>query len=130
VSFPIGFKNGTDGNVGIALDAIRAASKPHHFLGVNKQGLASITNTKGNDLGHVILRGGKSGPNYHPGAIQKVAKELEAVQLPQKIMIDCSHGNSQKKHKNQLLVVKSLVMLFIFSGVGGIIYSHTKEFPV
>jgi 3-deoxy-7-phosphoheptulonate synthase len=109
VSFPVGFKNGTDGNVGIALDAIKAASNSHHFLGVTKQGLAAITNTKGNEFCHVILRGGKSGPNYDEETIASVSSQLKKATLNQKIMVDCSHGNSQKLHKNQLKVVDSLV---------------------
>lgn len=105
----MGFKNGTDGNVGIALDAIKAASNSHHFLGVTKQGLAAITNTKGNEYCHVILRGGKSGPNYDAETVASVNSQLEKASLKQKIMVDCSHGNSQKMHKNQLKVVESLV---------------------
>ncbi len=111
VSFPVGFKNGTDGNVGIALDAIKAASNSHHFLGVTKQGLAAITNTKGNEFCHVILRGGKSGPNYDEETIASVSSQLKKATLNQKIMVDCSHGNSQKLHKNQLKVVDSLVSI-------------------
>jgi 3-deoxy-7-phosphoheptulonate synthase len=111
VSFPVGFKNGTDGNVGIALDAIKAASNSHHFLGVTKQGLAAITNTKGNEFCHVILRGGKSGPNYGKETIASVGSQLKKASLNQKIMVDCSHGNSQKVHSNQLKVVDSLVSI-------------------
>ncbi|KAG0283961.1 hypothetical protein BGZ96_011678 [Linnemannia gamsii] len=79
VSFPLGFKNGTDGNISIAVDAIRAASKPHHFLGVTKQGLAAITNTKGNELCHLILRGGNGGPNYEQEHIASVRAGLISV---------------------------------------------------
>lgn len=109
VSFPVGFKNGTDGNVGIAMDAIHAASHPHHFLGVTKQGLAAITNTKGNESCHIILRGGKSGPNYEAPFVKDVSEQLIKANLPSKIMIDCSHGNSRKNHKNQILVAEDLV---------------------
>lgn len=108
VSFPIGFKNGTDGGVDIALDAIRAASHPHHFLGVTKQGLAAITNTKGNEFCHVILRGGKNGTNFDSESINKVEVALSKAGLGQKIMVDCSHGNSLKNHKNQVKVVDSV----------------------
>ncbi|KAJ3045313.1 3-deoxy-7-phosphoheptulonate synthase [Rhizophlyctis rosea] len=108
VSFPVGFKNGTDGNVDIALDAIHAASHGHHFLGVTKQGLAAITNTKGNDLCHVILRGGKTGPNFEKQYIDEVRGQLAKSKLPEKIMVDCSHGNSSKNHKNQPLVSSNL----------------------
>ncbi|KAF9937649.1 3-deoxy-7-phosphoheptulonate synthase [Modicella reniformis] len=108
VSFPLGFKNGTDGNIAIAVDAIRAASKPHHFLGVTKQGLAAITNTKGNDLCHLILRGGNDGPNYEKEYIEKTRAGLTKAKLPEVIMVDCSHGNSRKQHKNQILVAADL----------------------
>ena len=95
LSFPVGFKNGTDGNLGVAIDAIGAAAAKHHFLGVTKQGLAAITRTKGNPYGFVILRGGSYGPNFDKENVQK-AKEV-LVQKGQKnaIMIDCSHGKSQ-----------------------------------
>ncbi|KNC96795.1 3-deoxy-7-phosphoheptulonate synthase [Spizellomyces punctatus DAOM BR117] len=108
VSFPVGFKNGTDGNIGIAMDAILSASHPHHFLGVTKQGLAAITKTKGNDLCHVILRGGNQGPNYEKPCIDQTRTTLEKANLPARIMVDCSHGNSRKNHKNQKLVSASL----------------------
>ena len=112
VSFPLGFKNGTDGSVDIALDAIRAARHPHHFLGVTKQGLAAITKTKGNEFCHVILRGGKAGPNYDAENVKIVTDALEKADLPTGIMIDCSHGNSLKKHKNQILVSENLVSVY------------------
>ena len=112
MSFPVGFKNGTDGNVGIALDAIKAASHSHHFLGVTKQGLDAITNTRGNEFCHVILRGGNSGPNYDEKSVEAVKDQLKKALVSEKLMIDCSHGNSQKKHKNQLLVVHSLVCIY------------------
>ncbi|KAJ3124922.1 3-deoxy-7-phosphoheptulonate synthase [Nowakowskiella sp. JEL0407] len=108
VSFPVGFKNGTDGNIEIAIDAIHAASHPHHFLGVTKQGLAAITNTKGNDMCHVILRGGKQGPNYEAKFVNAIAASLKKAGLPERIMVDCSHGNSSKNHKNQPKVMDSL----------------------
>ncbi|KAF8961132.1 3-deoxy-7-phosphoheptulonate synthase [Entomortierella lignicola] len=108
VSFPLGFKNGTDGNIGIAVDAIRAASKPHHFLGVTKQGLAAITNTKGNELCHLILRGGNGGPNYEKEYIEKTREGLAKAKLPEVIMVDCSHGNSRKQHQNQISVSADL----------------------
>lgn len=104
VSFPVGFKNGTDGSLDIAIDAIHAASHPHTFLGVTKQGLAAITKTKGNDHCHVILRGGKSGPNYSAKHVAEVKAALQKSKLDPRIMIDFSHGNSNKLHKNQLLV--------------------------
>ncbi|KAI1318968.1 3-deoxy-7-phosphoheptulonate synthase [Mortierella claussenii] len=108
VSFPLGFKNGTDGNISIAVDAIRAAAKPHHFLGVTKQGLAAITNTKGNELCHLILRGGNGGPNYEKEHIEKTREGLNKAKLPEVIMVDCSHGNSRKQHRNQVSVSADL----------------------
>ncbi|ORX77192.1 phospho-2-dehydro-3-deoxyheptonate aldolase-like protein [Basidiobolus meristosporus CBS 931.73] len=108
VSFPVGFKNGTDGNAGIALDAIRAASHPHHFLGVTKQGLAAITNTSGNDSCHIILRGGTHGPNYEKQHIASIREELRKTKLNEVIMVDCSHGNSLKLHTNQPKVCSNL----------------------
>lgn len=108
VSFPIGFKNGTEGNIGIALDAIRAASHPHRFMGVTHQGLAAITRTKGNGSCHVILRGGKTGPNYSKQHVQEAKKLLENASLIPRIMVDCSHGNSQKKFQNQIKVLEDL----------------------
>jgi len=108
VSFPVGFKNGTDGNVRIAIDAIHAASTPHHFLGVTKQGLAAITNTSGNDEGHLILRGGNDGPNYEKKYIDEAKAALSKAGLPTIIMVDCSHGNSSKKFKNQPIVAADL----------------------
>ncbi|KAG0341601.1 3-deoxy-7-phosphoheptulonate synthase [Podila horticola] len=102
VSFPLGFKNGTD------VDAIRAAAKPHHFLGVTKQGLAAITNTRGNELCHLILRGGNGGPNYEKEHIEKTRAGLVKAKLPEAIMVDCSHGNSRKQHRNQISVSADL----------------------
>jgi 3-deoxy-7-phosphoheptulonate synthase len=107
-SFPVGFKNGTDGNLEIAIDAIHAASHPHHFLGVTKQGLAAITRTNGNDLCHVVLRGGKAGPNYAPEYIKVAREQLVASKLSERIMVDCSHGNSSKNHNNQPIVAESI----------------------
>ncbi|KAI3632880.1 hypothetical protein MIR68_008955 [Amoeboaphelidium protococcarum] len=108
VSFPIGFKNGTDGNIDIAIDAIRAAAHPHRFVGVTHQGLAAITRTSGNKDCHIILRGGKSGTNYDQENIRKVNEALNKHKLQPKIMVDCSHGNSNKNHKNQVKVLESL----------------------
>ncbi|KAK2049410.1 3-deoxy-7-phosphoheptulonate synthase [Colletotrichum somersetense] len=101
LSFPVGFKNGTDGNLGVAIDAIGAAAAKHHFMGVTKQGLAAITRTKGNEHGFVILRGGSYGPNYDKENVQKAKDTLTKKGQKQAIMIDCSHGNSNKDHRNQ-----------------------------
>ncbi|ROT42631.1 3-deoxy-7-phosphoheptulonate synthase [Sodiomyces alkalinus F11] len=101
LSFPVGFKNGTDGNLGVAIDAIGAAASRHHFMGVTKQGLAAITRTKGNEHGFVILRGGSKGPNYDKENVQKAKETLIKKGQKLAIMIDCSHGNSNKDHRNQ-----------------------------
>ncbi|KAF4904504.1 Phospho-2-dehydro-3-deoxyheptonate aldolase, tyrosine-inhibited [Colletotrichum viniferum] len=101
LSFPVGFKNGTDGNLGVAIDAIGAAAAKHHFMGVTKQGLAAITRTKGNEHGFVILRGGSHGPNFDKENVQKAKETLTKKGQKQAIMIDCSHGNSNKDHRNQ-----------------------------
>ncbi|HNE72541.1 MAG TPA: 3-deoxy-7-phosphoheptulonate synthase [Giesbergeria sp.] len=100
LSAPIGFKNGTDGNLKIAIDAIQAASRPHHFLSVHKNGQVSIVETKGNKDCHVILRGGKA-PNYDATSVAAACKELEAAKLLPTLMVDCSHANSSKQHEKQ-----------------------------
>jgi 3-deoxy-7-phosphoheptulonate synthase len=108
LSMPVGFKNGTDGNVQIAVDAIRAASHPHHFLSVTKQGVHAIVATKGNDRCHVILRGSNNGPNYSPAHVEEAAKALIAAKQPPRLMIDASHGNSSKDPRNQPKVAASV----------------------
>lgn len=107
LSMPIGFKNGTSGDVQIALDAVKAASFPHHFLSVTKQGLSAIVSTTGNEDAHVILRGGKM-PNYDLDHLQKVAELLQKNKIATGIVVDCSHGNSQKNHQNQAKVLQDL----------------------
>ncbi|HYE91015.1 MAG TPA: 3-deoxy-7-phosphoheptulonate synthase [Terriglobales bacterium] len=104
MSMPIGFKNGTDGGVQIAIDAVRAAAHPHRFLGVTEQGLAAIVATRGNQDCHVILRGGESGPNYEATNVQKVAGALRAANVAPRLMIDASHGNSSKDYRRQPVV--------------------------
>ncbi len=108
LSMPVGFKNGTDGNIKIAIDAMRSSQGSHHFLSVSKLGVPVIVGTKGNTDTHVILRGSSSGPNYEVQHIEQVVKLLQENNLAQKIMIDCSHGNSQKDHNKQALVVDSI----------------------
>ncbi|KAF7549415.1 hypothetical protein G7046_g8358 [Stylonectria norvegica] len=108
LSFPVGFKNGTDGNLGVAIDAMGAAAASHHFMGVTKQGLAAITRTKGNEHCFVILRGGTYGPNYDKKSVQAAKKVLQDKKQKLAIMVDCSHGNSQKNHNNQPIVAKSV----------------------
>src|SRR3989441_7088288 len=107
-SMPVGFKNGTDGGVQIAIDAVRAAAHPHRFLGVTEQGLAGIVATRGNPDCHVILRGGATGPNYDAMSVQKALSALRQAGMPARVMIDASHGNSEKDSKRQPLVVKDV----------------------
>ena len=107
LSCPVGFKNGTTGNVGIAVDAVRASSHSHHFLSVTKSGQSAIVKTAGNSDCHVILRGGKS-PNYDVDTIAGLVKELNQNEVSPKVMVDASHGNSNKKPENQHIVVDSL----------------------
>jgi len=107
LSAPIGFKNGTDGNLKIALDAIQAAARPHHFLSVHKNGQVAIVQTNGNKDCHVILRGGKA-PNYDAASVGAACKELEAAKLPATLMVDCSHANSSKQHERQVDVARDI----------------------
>jgi 3-deoxy-7-phosphoheptulonate synthase len=107
ISAPIGFKNGTDGNIKIATDAIQSASRPHHFLSVHKNGQVAIVETKGNSDCHVILRGGKT-TNYDAESVAKSCAELEASKLPGSLMVDCSHANSSKQHERQIEVAKDI----------------------
>ena len=104
LSAPVGFKNGTDGNVQVAIDAMGAARSPHHFLSVTKQGNTAIFTTKGNQDTHVILRGGKTGTNFDAPNVTAACDALEKAELLRKVMVDCSHGNSQKDYKKQPLV--------------------------
>jgi 3-deoxy-7-phosphoheptulonate synthase len=108
LSMPVGFKNGTDGSIKIAIDAIQAASHPHHFLSVTKQGLAAIVATTGNDACHLILRGSNQGPNYDREALADYAGMMEAAGLPRKLMVDFSHGNSRKDFSRQAIVAKDI----------------------
>lgn len=108
LSMPIGFKNGTTGSLQIAIDAIISSSKPHHFLSVTKQGVAAIVSTSGNNSCHIILRGSHAGTNYDNQSIADCYQQLEKSHIKTSIMIDCSHGNSNKNYKNQPLVAQAL----------------------
>jgi 3-deoxy-7-phosphoheptulonate synthase len=109
LSMPVGFKNGTDGDYQIAIDAIRAAQQPHWFTSVTKQAVAAIFSTSGNPDCHVILRGGtKSGPNYDEKSIGQVVATLEKAKLPPYVMVDCSHANSGKDYRNQPVAARAL----------------------
>ncbi len=108
LSMPVGFKNGTGGTTQIAVDAVRSASHPHHFLSVTKQGVAAIVSTAGNPECHVILRGGARGPNYSAEHVAEVAHKLEHAGLPTRLMIDVSHANSGKSHERQPEVLRDV----------------------
>ena len=105
LSCPIGFKNATNGAVGIAVDAVKASKSKHHFLGVTKQGTTAIFETSGNSDAHIILRGGSDGPNYTREHVASTAESLNKNELPYKVMVDCSHGNSNKDYKRQSIVI-------------------------
>jgi len=107
LSAPVGFKNGTDGNIRIAIDAIQAASRPHHFLSVHKNGQVAIVQTKGNKDCHVILRGGKT-PNYDAAHVAAACNEIEAAKLPCRLMVDFSHANANKQHDRQIDVARDV----------------------
>ncbi len=107
LSAPIGFKNGTDGNLRIAIDAILASRRPHSFLSVHKSGQVSIVQTRGNQDTHVILRGGRK-PNYDAHSVRAACEQLHAAALECRLMIDCSHANSEKKHERQLDVARDI----------------------
>ena len=128
LSCPVGFKNGTDGTLTIAVDAIRAANRPHHFLSLTKAGHSAIFSTAGNDDCHIILRGGKK-PNYDAPSVDAAAKELENAGLAPKLMIDFSHANSSKQHVRQIDVGRE-VATQIAAGdgriIGAMIESHLK----
>ncbi len=108
LSMPVGFKNGTDGNAQIAIDAIGSAHSQHHFLGVTTDGDAAIVATAGNDDCHVILRGAKTFTNYDAKSVQEVSEKLISKELPYRVMIDCSHGNSRKDYKQQSVVAQDI----------------------
>ncbi|BGP24319.1 hypothetical protein JCM10295v2_003229 [Rhodotorula toruloides] len=108
MSMPIGFKNGTDGSLQIAIDAIGAAAASHSFLSVTKQGISAIVETEGNPACHVILRGSNGGPNYEKEHVKKAADGLRKAGLGDKVMIDCSHGNSSKKFERQVIVAEDV----------------------
>jgi len=130
LSMPIGFKNGTDGSFTTAINAMQSASKSHHFLGVNENGMASIVNTTGNPDGHIVLRGGSKGPNYESEHVRRISSELQQCNLPHKVMIDCSHGNSNKDFRKQSEVLKNIAYQ-ISNGekniLGVMLESHLKE---
>lgn len=109
LSSAVGFKNGTDGSLTVAINALQSVSSPHRFLGINKDGAVSIIHTKGNAYGHVVLRGGNGKPNYDSVSVAMCEQELEKHHIAPNIMIDCSHANSNKNHELQPLVMENVV---------------------
>ena len=109
LSMPVGFKNGTDGSLQIAIDAMRSAMSPHSFLGIDQEGVTSIIRTTGNPDGHIVLRGGRLNTNYDAESIRAAAENLKKSGLPETLMVDCSHANSSKQHARQEDVWHSLV---------------------
>ncbi len=108
LSMPVGFKNGTDGSIQVAVDALHSALTPHSFLGINQQGQTALIRTRGNSYGHVVLRGGGGRPNYDSVSVRLCEQALEKAQLPRNIVIDCSHANSFKDHTLQPLVIRDV----------------------
>lgn len=129
LSMPVGFKNGTDGNINVALNALKSAQTPHNFLGINQKGQVSVFQTRGNNHGHVILRGG-SQPNFDPENVKLVEEELKGANLSPRIVIDCSHGNTNKDYKLQPTVLESIVQQIVDGNnsiVGMMLESHLYE---
>jgi 3-deoxy-7-phosphoheptulonate synthase len=130
LSMPVGFKNGTDGSVKVALNALQSAKQPHNFLGINKQGQVSVFQTRGNAYGHIILRGGEGKPNYDPVSVQAAETELKKADLPPRIVVDCSHGNSNKDYRLQPIVFESTIQQIVngnTSMVGMMLESNLYE---
>ncbi len=109
LSFPVGFKNGTDGNLQIAIDAMGAACHPHSFLGINREGRTSIVRTTGNPDVHIVLRGGNDKPNYAAADIAQTEKKLDKAGIKTTLMVDCSHANSLKDHNRQEAVMQDVM---------------------
>jgi 3-deoxy-7-phosphoheptulonate synthase len=129
LSSPVGFKNGTDGGLTVATNALNSVANPHRFLGINRQGQVSVFTTRGNPYGHIVLRGGSHGPNYDSVHIKLCEEALEKAGVPVNIMVDCSHANSDKKPELQPLVVENVGNQIIEGSnsiVGLMIESHLK----
>ncbi len=127
LSTPVGFKNGTDGSLGVAINALHSASRPHHFLGINQDGQCAVFRTRGNRYGHVVLRGGGGKPNYNAACIAQCEKELAAGELAANIVVDCSHGNTNKDYTLQPQVAGDCAQQIIagnHSIVGLMLESH------
>ena len=113
LSMPVGFKNGTTGDLDVALNAMNSAQQPHHFLGISQEGASSVIQTSGNNFVHLVLRGGSSGPNFDAVSIHNASDELATGGLPKAIMIDCNHANSGKDPSRQELVLRNLILQII-----------------
>ncbi len=109
LSTPVGFKNGTDGSLGVAINALQSSRQPHHFMGINQEGRSAVFQTRGNAYGHTVLRGGGGRPNYDSVSIALCEQELEKADLPKRIVVDCSHANSNKDHNLQPLVTRDCI---------------------
>jgi 3-deoxy-7-phosphoheptulonate synthase len=130
LSMPIGFKNSTDGNLEVAVNAMLSAQSSHHFLGIDEDGLSCILETTGNAWTHLILRGGTDGPNFDRLHVANARGLLEKANLPVRIMVDCSHANSSKDHRNQPLVFQDVVAQVVDGGqglVGMMLESHLED---
>ena len=130
LSMPVGFKNGTDGSLQIALDAMHSARTPHNFLGIDQDGITSIIRTTGNPVGHVVLRGGRARPNYDAASIGETEMQLAKAGLPSAIMVDCSHANSAKQHARQEEVWRNVIeqrTAGSHSLIGMMVESYLKE---
>lgn len=108
LSSAVGFKNGTDGGLAVALNALQSVASPHSFLGINPEGQVSVMQTRGNPNAHIVLRGGSNGPNFDEASITRCESELEKAGLKQNIMVDCSHANSSKDHNRQSIVAQEI----------------------
>jgi 3-deoxy-7-phosphoheptulonate synthase len=129
LSMPVGFKNGTGGGIQMAVDAVRAAATPHSFLSVTEQGLAAIVTTRSNPDCHVVLRGGRGGPNYDADNVQRTLESLRGAGLPLRVMIDVSHDNSRKDYRRQPVVARE-VAAQVARGAGGIVGVMMESFLV
>jgi 3-deoxy-7-phosphoheptulonate synthase len=109
LSMPVGYKNGTDGNLQVALDAMHAARHPHRFLGIDTDGNTCIVFTRGNPWGLLILRGGRSGSNYSPDHVEQAARQLLEAKLPSRLVVDCSHANSDKDYRKEAGVFRAVL---------------------
>lgn len=130
LSSAVGFKNGTDGSLDVAINALKSVQHPHRFLGINSEGVVSVFETRGNSYGHVVLRGGSSGPNYQSDKIDRCEQALAKAGLPKNIMVDCSHANSSKDHNKQALVTQDVcdqILKGNRSIIGLMLESHINE---